>query len=121
MPSSAARSASRIAEHQAIAFQLAEMATKVEAAHLMMVNAARAEGLRRAQRTSPPGWRSTWRVSSARRSPSRASASTADTDTPREYEIERLMRDAPFLLIGEGTSEIQKNIISKRLLADYRI
>jgi alkylation response protein AidB-like acyl-CoA dehydrogenase len=31
------------------------------------------------------------------------------------------MRDAPFLLIGEGTSEIQKNIISKRLLVDYRI
>ncbi len=34
----------------------------------------------------------------------------------KEYEIERLMRDAPFLLIGEGTSEIQKKIISKRLL-----
>ena len=39
----------------------------------------------------------------------------------KEYEIERLMRDAPFLLIGEGTSEIQKTIISKRLLRDYRI
>ena len=39
----------------------------------------------------------------------------------KEYEIERLMRDAPFLLIGEGTSEIQKSIISKRLLAEYRI
>ncbi|WP_142995512.1 acyl-CoA dehydrogenase family protein, partial [Mycobacterium persicum] len=37
------------------------------------------------------------------------------------YEIERLMRDAPFLLIGEGTSEIQKSIISKRLLDEYRI
>ncbi len=31
------------------------------------------------------------------------------------------MRDAPFLLIGEGTSEIQKQIISKRLLQEYRI
>ena len=31
------------------------------------------------------------------------------------------VRDAPFLLIGEGTSEIQKSIISKRLLADYRV
>ena len=39
----------------------------------------------------------------------------------KEYEIERLMRDAPFLLIGEGTSEIQKQIISKRLLAEYQI
>ena len=38
----------------------------------------------------------------------------------KEYEIERLMRDAPFLLIGEGTSEIQKQIISKRLLAEYQ-
>ena len=34
----------------------------------------------------------------------------------KEYEIERLMRDAPFLLIGEGTSEIQKTIISQSLL-----
>lgn len=31
------------------------------------------------------------------------------------------MRDAPFLLIGEGTSEIQKQIISRRLLDEYRI
>ena len=33
--------------------------------------------------------------------------------------IERLMREAPFLLIGEGTSEIQKTIISRGLLKDY--
>ncbi|MBD1319384.1 acyl-CoA/acyl-ACP dehydrogenase, partial [Gordonia hankookensis] len=38
----------------------------------------------------------------------------------KEFEIERLMREAPFLLIGEGTSEIQKQIISKGLLRDYR-
>ena len=38
----------------------------------------------------------------------------------KEYEIERLMREAPFLLIGEGTSEIQKTIISRGLLRDYR-
>ncbi|MDR1999437.1 MAG: acyl-CoA/acyl-ACP dehydrogenase, partial [Frankiaceae bacterium] len=36
-------------------------------------------------------------------------------------EIERLMREAPFLLIGEGTSEIQKTIISRGLMRDYRI
>ena len=38
----------------------------------------------------------------------------------KEYEIERLMREAPFLLIGEGTSEIQKSIISRGLLREYR-
>ena len=39
----------------------------------------------------------------------------------KEYEIERLMREAPFLLIGEGTSEIQKTIISRGLLKEYRL
>jgi alkylation response protein AidB-like acyl-CoA dehydrogenase len=39
----------------------------------------------------------------------------------KEYEIERLMREAPFLLIGEGTSEIQKTIISRGLLREYGI
>jgi alkylation response protein AidB-like acyl-CoA dehydrogenase len=38
-----------------------------------------------------------------------------------EYEIERLIREAPFLLIGEGTSEIQKIIISRGLLKEYRL
>ena len=39
----------------------------------------------------------------------------------KEYEIERLMREAPFLLIGEGTSEIQKTIISRGLLREYKL
>ena len=36
-----------------------------------------------------------------------------------EYEIERLYRDAPMLLIGEGTSEIQKMIIGQRIVSAY--
>ena len=39
----------------------------------------------------------------------------------KEYEIERLYREAPMLLIGEGTAEIQKMIIGRRLLEDYRL
>jgi alkylation response protein AidB-like acyl-CoA dehydrogenase len=38
----------------------------------------------------------------------------------KEYEIERVMREAPVLLIGEGTSEIQKTIISRALLREHR-
>jgi alkylation response protein AidB-like acyl-CoA dehydrogenase len=38
----------------------------------------------------------------------------------KEYEIERLYREAPMLLIGEGTAEIQKMIIGRRLLEEYR-
>jgi alkylation response protein AidB-like acyl-CoA dehydrogenase len=38
----------------------------------------------------------------------------------KEYEIERLYREAPMLLIGEGTAEIQKMIVGRRLLEEYR-
>jgi alkylation response protein AidB-like acyl-CoA dehydrogenase len=37
----------------------------------------------------------------------------------KEYEIERLYRDAPMLLIGEGTSEVQKMIIGQRIVSSY--
>jgi alkylation response protein AidB-like acyl-CoA dehydrogenase len=109
-----------IAEHQAIAFQIAEMATKVEAAHLMMVNAARLKD---------SGERNDVAAGMAKYLASEFCSEVAQQSFrihggygySKEYEIERLMRDAPFLLIGEGTSEIQKSIISKRLLAEYRI
>ena len=38
-----------------------------------------------------------------------------------EYEIERLMREVKFMLIGEGTSDIQKMIIGRSLLKDYQL
>ncbi|HET9676244.1 MAG TPA: acyl-CoA dehydrogenase family protein [Solirubrobacterales bacterium] len=39
----------------------------------------------------------------------------------KEYEIERLYRDAPLLLIGEGTSEIQRMVIGRKLLERHKI
>ena len=109
-----------IAEHQAIAFQLAEMATKVEAAHLMMVNAARLKdsGARNDLEAGMAKYLASEFCSEVVQASFRIHGGYGYS---KEYEIERLMRDAPFLLIGEGTSEIQKTIISKRLLADYRI
>jgi alkylation response protein AidB-like acyl-CoA dehydrogenase len=109
-----------IAEHQAIAFQLAEMATKVEAAHLMMVNAARLKdsGERNDVAAGMAKYLASEFCSEVTQQSFRIHGGYGYS---KEYEIERLMRDAPFLLIGEGTSEIQKNIISKRLLDDYRI
>lgn len=109
-----------IAGHQAIAFSLADMATKVEAAHLMMVNAARLKD---------SGQRNDLEAGMAKYLASELCAEVTQASFrihggygySKEYEIERLMRDAPFLLIGEGTSEIQKTIISKRLLAEYGI
>ncbi|GAA4037835.1 acyl-CoA dehydrogenase family protein [Allokutzneria multivorans] len=108
-----------IAQHQAIAFKLAEMATKVEAAHLMMVNAARLKD---------SGQRNDVEAGMAKLIASEYCAEVTQESFrihggygySKEYEIERLMREAPFLLIGEGTSEIQKTIISRGLLREYR-
>jgi alkylation response protein AidB-like acyl-CoA dehydrogenase len=108
-----------IAEHQAISFKLAEMATKVEAAHLMMVNAARLKD---------SGDRNDVVAGMAKLLASEYCAEvTQDAfrihggyGYSKEAEIERLMREAPFLLIGEGTSEIQKTIIARGLLREYR-
>lgn len=71
-----------IAQHQAIQFKLAEMATKVEAAHAMMVNAARKKDSGN-ETISKRGWRSTSPRSTARRSWRTPSASTAATASPR--------------------------------------
>ncbi len=109
-----------IAEHQAIAFSLAEMATKVEAAHLMMVNAARLKdsGARNDLEAGMAKYLASEICSEVTQASFRIHGGYGySTDS----EIERLMRDAPFLLIGEGTSEIQKTIISRRLLEGYRI
>ena len=109
-----------IADHQAIAFKLAEMATKVEAAHLMVVNAARLKD---------SGERNDVAAGMAKLLASEYCVEVTQ-DAFRihggygystEYEIERLMREAPFLLIGEGTSEIQKTIISRGLLREYKL
>ena len=109
-----------IAQHQAIAFSLAEMATKVEAAHLMMVNAARLKDS--GQRNDLEAGMAKYLASEYCSEVTQASFRIhGGYGYSTEYEIERLMRDAPFLLIGEGTSEIQKIIISKRLLAEYEI
>jgi alkylation response protein AidB-like acyl-CoA dehydrogenase len=108
-----------IAEHQAIAFKLAEMATKVEASHGMMVNAARLKD---------SGKRFDVEAGMAKLLASEYCAEVTQESFrihggygySKEYEIERLMREAPFLLIGEGTSEIQKTIISRGLLREYK-
>jgi alkylation response protein AidB-like acyl-CoA dehydrogenase len=109
-----------IAAHQAIAFKLAEMATKVEAAHQMMVMAARRKDA---------GQRNDLEAGMAKYLASEYGKEVVE-DSFRihggygfsaEYEIERLYREAPMLLIGEGTAEIQKMIIGRRLLEEYRI
>jgi len=109
-----------IAQHQAIAFKLAEMATKVEAAHQMMVMAARKKD---------SGSRNDLEAGMAKYLASEYAKEVVEDSFrihggygfSKEYEIERLYREAPMLLIGEGTAEIQKMIVARRLLEEYRI
>jgi len=109
-----------IAQHQAILFRLAEMATKVEAAHQMMVRAARKKD---------SGERNDLEAGMAKYLAAEYCNEVVEGSFrihggygfSKEYEIERLYREAPMLLIGEGTSEIQRMIIGRRLLEDYKL
>jgi butyryl-CoA dehydrogenase len=110
----------RIADHQAIGFKLAEMATKVEAGHLMMVNAARKKDA--GQRNDVEAGMAKYLASEYCHEVTTESFRIhGGYGYSKEYEIERLYREAPFMLIGEGTSEIQKRIISRALLKEYEI
>ena len=110
----------KIAEHQAVLFRLAEMATKVEAAHQMMVKAARKKDA---------GERNDLEAGMAKYLASEYCSQVVEDSFrihggygfSKEYEIERLYREAPMLLIGEGTADIQRMIIGRRLLEDYKV
>jgi alkylation response protein AidB-like acyl-CoA dehydrogenase len=109
-----------IAQHQAIQFKLADMATKVEAARLIT---------RKAARMKDAGQRSDLEAGMAKLLASETGKEVVEESFrihggygySKEYEIERLYRDAPLLLIGEGTSEIQRMVIGKKLLERNKI
>jgi alkylation response protein AidB-like acyl-CoA dehydrogenase len=110
----------KIAEHQAVQFRLAEMATKVEAAHQMVVRAARIKD--RGQRNDLEAGMAKYLASEY------CSQVVEDSfrihggyGFSKEYEIERLYREAPMLLIGEGTADIQRMIIGRRVLEEYKL
>jgi alkylation response protein AidB-like acyl-CoA dehydrogenase len=104
-----------IAQHQAITFKLADMGTKTEAARLLTYKAARMKDA---------GQRSDLEAGMAKLFASEAAKEVVEEALrihggygySKEYEIERIYRDAPLLLIGEGTSEIQKMLIGRKLL-----
>jgi len=110
----------QIAEHQAILFRIAEMATKVETAHTMMVRAARLKDT---------GRRMDVEAGMAKMLASEYCNEVVEASFrihggygySKEYEIERLYRESAFMLIGEGTSDIQKMIIGRAVLKEYKL
>lgn len=108
----------KIVDHQGILFRIADMAAKVEAGHQLMVKAARLKD---------KGERNDLEAGIAKYMAAEYCADVVEQSFrihggfgyTKEYEIERLYREAPMLLIGEGTAEIQKMIIGKSILKDY--
>lgn len=106
-------------QHQAVGHLLATMATKTEAARRLMLYAAE---------RYDAGERSDMEAGMAKLFASEACLEvTADAMRVHggygyspEYDVERFYRDAPLMVLGEGTNEIQKNVIARQLIARAR-
>jgi len=109
-----------IAQHQAIQFKLAEMGTKLHAARLVCYDAARRKN--RGERCDlEAGMAKYFASESCWEICQEALRIHGGNGYANEYPIERLYRDAPLMIVGEGTSEIQKMVIARRLLEDHAI
>jgi len=105
-----------ICEHQAIALKLGEMATRVEAARLLTDSAARAYD--KGERCDmEAGMAKYFATEAAVENSMEAMRIHGAYGYSKEYNVERLYRDAPLLTIGEGTNEMQRLIIARMLIA----
>ena len=109
-----------IAEHQAIQLKLADMYTKIEASRLLVLQAAQKKDR---------GERCDLEAGAAKLFASETCAEVT-LDAMRihggygyfkDYVVERYYRDAPLMIIGEGTNEIQRIVIARNLLKQYKI
>lgn len=108
-----------IAEHQAISIKLADMATKIEAARLLMQKAAQKKD--RGERCDlEAGMAKLFATEMCQEVTLEALRIHGGFGYTKDFNVERYYRDAPFMLVGEGTSEIQRLMIARRLLEKYR-
>ena len=109
-----------ICQHQAIQLKLADMATQVEAARLLTERAAQAYD---------KGERCDMEAGMAKLFASEAAVNVSleamrihgGYGYSKEFTVERLYRDAPLLVIGEGTNELQRIIIARQLIARNKV
>jgi alkylation response protein AidB-like acyl-CoA dehydrogenase len=105
-----------IAQHQAIQLKLADMATRTEAARLLVHRAA--ELYDRGDRCDmEAGMAKLFATEAALENATEAMRVHGGYGYSTEFPIERLYRDAPLLVIGEGTNELQRIIIARQLVA----
>ena len=109
-----------IAQHQAIQLKLAEMATEIEAARLLTYEAARKKDS--GERVDlEAGMAKLFASEMCGRVTMEAMRIHGGYGYIKDYPLERYYRDAPLMIIGEGTNEIQKLVIARRLLQKYQI
>jgi alkylation response protein AidB-like acyl-CoA dehydrogenase len=109
-----------ICEHQAIQLKLGEMATRLEAARLLVKNAA--EIYDRGERCDMEAGMAKYFASEAAFENAHESMRIhGGYGYSKEFAVERLYRDAPLLCIGEGTNEMQRIIIARQLIQRNRL
>jgi alkylation response protein AidB-like acyl-CoA dehydrogenase len=109
-----------ICEHQAIQLKLGEMATRVEAARLLLRNAA--DIYDRGERCDmEAGMAKYFATEAAFENAHEAMRIHGGYGYSKEFAVERLYRDAPLLCIGEGTNEMQRIIIARQLIQRNKI
>ena len=109
-----------IAQHQAIQLKLADMATKIEAARLLLQQAARKKD--RGERCDlEAGMAKLFATEICQEVTLEAMRIHGGFGYTKELNVERYYREAPFMLVGEGTSEIQRLVIARQLLQRYKI
>ena len=109
-----------ICEHQAIQLKLADMATQVQASRLLVERAAQAYD--RGERCDMEAGMAKLFATEAAVSCSLESMRIhGGYGYSKEFTVERLYRDAPLLVIGEGTNELQRIIIARQLIARNKV
>lgn len=109
-----------IAEHQAIQLKLADMATRIEASRLLIYSAA--EKKDRGERCDlEAGMAKLFATETAAEVSFEAMRILGGNGYSKDFSVERYYRDAPLVVIGGGTNELQRLIIAKNLLKKYRI
>lgn len=104
-----------ISEHQAIAFKLADMATEIEAARLLCLKSAWLKD-NKMNFDKESAMAKVFASEVAMKTTTEAVQIHGGYGFVKEYHVERLMRDAKITQIYEGTSEIQRIVISRSLL-----
>jgi alkylation response protein AidB-like acyl-CoA dehydrogenase len=109
-----------IAQHQLIQAKLADMATKIEASRLLIESAA--EKKNRGERCDmEAGMAKLFATETAAEVAFDAMRILGGNGYSKDFPVERFYRDAPLVVIGGGTNELQRLIIARRLLEKYKL